>query len=162
MWCVFLSFSDYCRLLQQTSWHDRWRGQGGFSQGGLPLADFRLCILWSEGEGCTESSTNGALSCHLLGSGRVGGMFIWSPVWWLRGKKVLSLLSQQTSEPSFPDIVRIAVSKEGLTIIHPKSKVKNGSNSTLFPFELMLRFLNISDSLSGKGGAGKPPVQPYR
>uniref|UniRef100_G3NI32 Myosin VIIBa n=1 Tax=Gasterosteus aculeatus aculeatus TaxID=481459 RepID=G3NI32_GASAC len=29
---------------------------------------------------------------------------------------------KQTSEPSFPDIVRIAVSKEGLTIIHPKSK----------------------------------------
>ncbi|XP_068447337.1 unconventional myosin-VIIb [Clinocottus analis] len=29
---------------------------------------------------------------------------------------------KQTSEPSFPDIVRIAVSKEGLTIIHPKTK----------------------------------------
>ncbi|KAK9519887.1 hypothetical protein VZT92_022588 [Zoarces viviparus] len=29
---------------------------------------------------------------------------------------------KQTSEPSFPDIVRIAVSKEGLTIFHPKTK----------------------------------------
>uniref|UniRef100_A0A3P9LF06 Si:ch73-194h10.2 n=1 Tax=Oryzias latipes TaxID=8090 RepID=A0A3P9LF06_ORYLA len=29
---------------------------------------------------------------------------------------------QQTSEPSFPDIVRIAISKLGLTIIHPKTK----------------------------------------
>ncbi|XP_029285210.1 unconventional myosin-VIIb [Cottoperca gobio] len=29
---------------------------------------------------------------------------------------------KQTSEPSFPDIVRIAVSKQGLTIIHPKTK----------------------------------------
>ncbi|XP_070765301.1 unconventional myosin-VIIb [Enoplosus armatus] len=29
---------------------------------------------------------------------------------------------KQTSEPSFPDIVRIAISKQGLTIIHPKTK----------------------------------------
>ncbi|XP_077573092.1 unconventional myosin-VIIb [Stigmatopora nigra] len=29
---------------------------------------------------------------------------------------------KQTSEPSFPDIVRIAISKQGLTVIHPKSK----------------------------------------
>ncbi|KAA8589751.1 hypothetical protein FQN60_013116 [Etheostoma spectabile] len=29
---------------------------------------------------------------------------------------------KQTSEPNFPDIVRIAVSKQGLTIIHPKTK----------------------------------------
>ncbi|XP_011472695.1 unconventional myosin-VIIb [Oryzias latipes] len=29
---------------------------------------------------------------------------------------------KQTSEPSFPDIVRIAISKLGLTIIHPKTK----------------------------------------
>ncbi|KAF0042586.1 hypothetical protein F2P81_006118 [Scophthalmus maximus] len=31
---------------------------------------------------------------------------------------------KQTSEPNFPDIVRIAVSKQGLTIIHPRTKVK--------------------------------------
>ncbi|XP_054646683.1 unconventional myosin-VIIb [Dunckerocampus dactyliophorus] len=29
---------------------------------------------------------------------------------------------KQTSEPNFPDIVRIAISKQGLTIIHPKTK----------------------------------------
>ncbi|KAI3369062.1 hypothetical protein L3Q82_026031 [Scortum barcoo] len=29
---------------------------------------------------------------------------------------------KQTSEPNFPDIVRIAVSKQGVTIIHPKTK----------------------------------------
>uniref|UniRef100_A0A671SVM8 Unconventional myosin-VIIa-like n=1 Tax=Sinocyclocheilus anshuiensis TaxID=1608454 RepID=A0A671SVM8_9TELE len=29
---------------------------------------------------------------------------------------------KQTSEPSFPDIVRIAISKQGITIIHPKTK----------------------------------------
>ncbi|XP_047192578.1 unconventional myosin-VIIa [Scophthalmus maximus] len=29
---------------------------------------------------------------------------------------------KQTSEPNFPDIVRIAVSKQGLTIIHPRTK----------------------------------------
>ncbi|XP_030582566.1 unconventional myosin-VIIa [Archocentrus centrarchus] len=29
---------------------------------------------------------------------------------------------KQTSEPKFPDIVRIAISKQGLTIIHPKTK----------------------------------------
>ncbi|KAM9849184.1 unconventional myosin-VIIb [Aulostomus maculatus] len=29
---------------------------------------------------------------------------------------------KQTSEPGFPDIVRIAISKQGLTIIHPKTK----------------------------------------
>ncbi|KAM9385653.1 unconventional myosin-VIIb [Pholidichthys leucotaenia] len=29
---------------------------------------------------------------------------------------------KQTSEPDFPDIVRIAISKQGLTIIHPKTK----------------------------------------
>ncbi|XP_044218105.1 unconventional myosin-VIIa [Thunnus albacares] len=29
---------------------------------------------------------------------------------------------KQTSEPSFPDIVRIAISKQGLTIMHPKTK----------------------------------------
>ncbi|XP_066519124.1 unconventional myosin-VIIb [Hoplias malabaricus] len=29
---------------------------------------------------------------------------------------------KQTSEPSFPDIVRIAISKQGVTIIHPKTK----------------------------------------
>ncbi|XP_037530284.1 unconventional myosin-VIIa [Nematolebias whitei] len=29
---------------------------------------------------------------------------------------------KQTSEPKFPDIVRIAISKNGLTIIHPKTK----------------------------------------
>ncbi|XP_053177675.1 unconventional myosin-VIIa [Scomber japonicus] len=31
---------------------------------------------------------------------------------------------KQTSEPNFPDIVRIAISKQGLTIIHPKTKVE--------------------------------------
>lgn len=30
---------------------------------------------------------------------------------------------QQTSEPNFPDIVRLAISKLGVTIIHPKTKV---------------------------------------
>ncbi|XP_068599325.1 unconventional myosin-VIIb [Brachionichthys hirsutus] len=30
---------------------------------------------------------------------------------------------KQTSEPNFPDIVRIAISKQGLTIMHPKTKV---------------------------------------
>uniref|UniRef100_A0A4W4EGM6 Uncharacterized protein n=1 Tax=Electrophorus electricus TaxID=8005 RepID=A0A4W4EGM6_ELEEL len=29
---------------------------------------------------------------------------------------------KQTSEPNFPDIVRIAISKQGVTIIHPKTK----------------------------------------
>ncbi|XP_062252279.1 unconventional myosin-VIIa [Platichthys flesus] len=29
---------------------------------------------------------------------------------------------KQTSDPNFPDIVRIAISKQGLTIIHPKTK----------------------------------------
>ncbi|KAJ8375175.1 hypothetical protein SKAU_G00057550 [Synaphobranchus kaupii] len=29
---------------------------------------------------------------------------------------------KQTSEPNFPDIVQIAISKEGVTIIHPKTK----------------------------------------
>ncbi|XP_069006967.1 unconventional myosin-VIIa [Embiotoca jacksoni] len=29
---------------------------------------------------------------------------------------------KQTSEPNFPDIVRIAISKQGLTIIHPRTK----------------------------------------
>ncbi|KAM7410515.1 hypothetical protein PAMA_001788 [Pampus argenteus] len=29
---------------------------------------------------------------------------------------------KQTSEPNFPDIVRISISKQGLTIIHPKTK----------------------------------------
>ncbi|KTG34133.1 hypothetical protein cypCar_00000774 [Cyprinus carpio] len=29
---------------------------------------------------------------------------------------------KQTSEPNFPDIVRIAISKQGITIIHPKTK----------------------------------------
>lgn len=32
---------------------------------------------------------------------------------------------QQTSEPNFPDIVRIAISKQGLSIIHPRTKVKD-------------------------------------
>lgn len=30
---------------------------------------------------------------------------------------------QQTSEPNFPNIVRLAISKQGVTIIHPKTKV---------------------------------------
>uniref|UniRef100_A0A672MLG0 Myosin VIIB n=1 Tax=Sinocyclocheilus grahami TaxID=75366 RepID=A0A672MLG0_SINGR len=29
---------------------------------------------------------------------------------------------KQTSEPNFPDIVRIAISKQGITVIHPKTK----------------------------------------
>lgn len=33
------------------------------------------------------------------------------------------LLMQQTSEPNFPDIVRLAISKQGVTIINPKTKV---------------------------------------
>uniref|UniRef100_A0A3B4WIZ2 Myosin VIIB n=1 Tax=Seriola lalandi dorsalis TaxID=1841481 RepID=A0A3B4WIZ2_SERLL len=33
-----------------------------------------------------------------------------------------AFFEQQTSEPNFPDIVRIAISKQGLTIIHPKTK----------------------------------------
>lgn len=31
---------------------------------------------------------------------------------------------QQTSEPSFPNIVWLAISKQGVIIIHPKTKVK--------------------------------------
>lgn len=36
---------------------------------------------------------------------------------------------QQTSEPNFPDIVRIAISKQGVTVIHPKTKVSSIDNS---------------------------------
>lgn len=31
---------------------------------------------------------------------------------------------QQTSEPNFPDIVRLAINKQGVIIMHPKTKVK--------------------------------------
>lgn len=36
---------------------------------------------------------------------------------------------QQTSEPNFPDIVRLAINKQGVIIIHPKTKVNVFFNS---------------------------------
>lgn len=51
-------------------------------------------------------------------------------------KTSLLFCFQQTSEPSFPDIVRIAISKLGLTIIHPKTKVKRIT-------------FNVNDSMDG-------------
>ncbi len=39
------------------------------------------------------------------------------------------LILQQTSEPKFPDIMRIAISKQGVTVIHPKTKVSSIDNS---------------------------------
>lgn len=42
----------------------------------------------------------------------------------------LCLILQQTSEPNFPDIVRIAISKQGVTIIHPKTKVSSNDQNT--------------------------------
>lgn len=49
---------------------------------------------------------------------------------------------QQTSEPSFPDIVLIAISKQGLTINHPKTKVKKQFLTRAFP--LLLYAFHIS------------------
>lgn len=44
----------------------------------------------------------------------------------------MMMILQQTSEPNFPDIVRIAISKQGITIIHPKTKVSVIDNSLCY------------------------------
>lgn len=46
----------------------------------------------------------------------LGKILSWTLIW-----NVFVL--QQTSEPSFPDIVRISISKHGVTVLHPKTKV---------------------------------------
>lgn len=56
--------------------------------------------------------------CHregeLLG---VGHLASWA------GRDHRALPSQQTSEPSYPDIVLIAINRHGVLLIHPKTKV---------------------------------------
>lgn len=49
-----------------------------------------------------------------------------------------ALPPQQTSEPSHPDIILIAINRHGVLLIHPKTKVAEGP---------------------GRAGAGGGPVQ---
>lgn len=41
-----------------------------------------------------------------------------------------TLLPQQTSEPSHPDIILIAINRHGVLLIHPKTKVAEGPGRT--------------------------------
>lgn len=40
---------------------------------------------------------------------------------------------QQTSEPSYPDIILIAINRHGVLLIHPKSKVAEAPAPGLWP-----------------------------
>lgn len=48
---------------------------------------------------------------------------------------------QQTSEPSLPDIVLIAISKKGLTLINPKTKVQKKGHFLLRPPPVLINSL---------------------
>lgn len=48
-------------------------------------------------------------------------MVTW-PMGW--AMTIMPLPFQQTSEPSYPDIVLIAINRHGVLLIHPKTKVE--------------------------------------
>lgn len=128
--CMCVSRSAYRCQLQQTSWYDHRRGQRGLFEGGAPLAHVWLCVLWSEGKWDVFRVFYSVVTASSLWGGTFPHL---SP----------SLCFQQTSEPNFPDIVLIAISKQGLTITHPKTKARKTFSTWAFPPVLTLFLIKL-------------------
>lgn len=127
--------------LQQAQGQDGGGGQGGLPEVDLPVAHLRVCLLRGEGRlhprptvlanQAPHSSGPGSLSfsCRQAtgrATARSGRARMHACVS-RRGCDLSDALPpQQTSEPSHPDIILIAINRHGVLLIHPKTKVAEG------------------------------------
>ncbi len=106
-------FPGHHYVLQQRHRKDGRGCEGVIPQADLQVAHFWFSLLW--GQGTTVSKC--ILFCTK--KQKSNQLVVFQP------HDVFNLSSfQQTTEPSFPEILLIAINKHGVNLIHPQNKVK--------------------------------------
>ena len=127
--------------LQQAQGQDGRGGQGGLLEVDLPVAHLRVCLLRGEGRLHPRPAVLASQAPHSSGPGSLSfacrqatgraaarsGRACMCACVSRRGCDLCDALPpQQTSEPSHPDIILIAINRHGVLLIHPKTKVAEG------------------------------------